>query len=87
MTTLREWIETQSFQFKKINERPWGSYELLVIYDGRPCDMGRAFGWGFTEIQAMELALKEVLKHSNLHPQLITWLGQDKYTELMATDT
>lgn len=78
--TIRGWIESGTFQFKKDNEAPWGSYNLVVSHDGGTTWAGfpRRFGWGYTELQAFEVLLTECIQSDILRPQLVNWLGEEQ---------
>lgn len=78
--TLIDWIESGSFQFKKMNVRPWGTYELSVSADNGSTWAGfqRPFGYGFTEKQAFEILLTESVQSDILRPQLLNWIGEEQ---------
>lgn len=78
--TLRGWIESGNFQFRKDQEAPWGSYNLAVSHDGGNSWAGfpRRFGWGYTELQAFELLLTECVQSDTLRPQLVNWIGEEQ---------
>lgn len=78
--TIRGWIESGKFQFKKENEAPWGSYNLVVSHDGGASWAGfpRRFGWGYTELQAFEMLLTECAQSDILRPQLVNWIGEEQ---------
>jgi hypothetical protein len=78
--SLRGWIESGNFQFRKDNEAPWGSYNLVVSHDNGKSWIGfpRRFGWGYTELQAFELLLTECVQSDTLRPQLINWIGEEQ---------
>ena len=78
--TLRGWIESGNFQYKKMNEAPWGSYDLAVSKDNGQSWAGfpRRFGWGYTELQAFEVLLTECVQSDILRPQLIGWIGEEQ---------
>ena len=78
--TLRGWIESGNFQFRKNNEAPWGSYDLAVSKDGGQSWAGfpRRFGWGYTELQAFEALLTECVQSDILRPQLVGWIGEEQ---------
>jgi hypothetical protein len=84
--TILEWINKESFQYKKLNERPWGSYEVGVSNDNGQTWAGfpRTFGFGFTEKEAFEIVLKETIENHNLHDQLKQWLGTEKFLDLLS---
>ena len=49
---ISEWMEKYKLQYKKSNERPWGSYEIAISLQNTPPTwviFERTFGWGFTE--------------------------------------
>lgn len=84
--SINEFIESGSFQYKKLNERPWGSYELAVSIDNGQNWAGfpRTFGFGFNEKEAFELALKDAVDNHTLHDQLKQWLGTEKFLDLLS---
>lgn len=81
---LTNWIENGNFQFKRINERPWGSYELAVSADGGVSWAGfpRPFGSRWEEKSAFRELLTEATVTDIFRPQLVSWLGEDRVTEL-----
>jgi hypothetical protein len=80
--TLLEWIESQPFQYTKVNVRPWGSYELQVSIDGRLSQLPGARGWGWTEKRAFEDILTEMMKMTNFHQTLRQWLGDERFNRI-----
>lgn len=83
--SINKFIESGSFQFKKLNERPWGSYEIAASIDGGKTWAGfpRTFGWGWSEKEAFEIVLKESVENHTLHDQLKRWLGTEKFSDLL----
>lgn len=81
---LSEWIESGSFQFNRNNERPWGSYELTVSADAGVTWAGfpRTFGSRWTEKSAFEVLLTEAVASDIFRPQLITWLGEERVSQI-----
>lgn len=78
--TVEQWIESEPFQFKRTNERPWGSYQLAVSTDGGISwgSFERSFGSRISEIEAFKLVLTDCMASDILKPQLIAWLGEIK---------
>lgn len=81
---LSEWIDAGNFQFRKNNERPWGSYELAVSADGGTTWAGfpRPFGNAWKEKSAFEELLIEAGLSDILRPQLIGWLGEERVNQI-----
>jgi hypothetical protein len=83
--TLIEWIESGNFQFKRNNERPWGSYELAVSADTGVSWAGfpRPFGSRWDEKLAFETLLTEAVASDIFKPQLVSWLGEERVNEIL----
>jgi hypothetical protein len=79
---LIEWIESEPFQYTKVNVRPWGSYELQISIDGRVASLAYVRGWGWKEKDAFEDILTEVMKDVNFHQNLKSWLGDARFNRI-----
>jgi len=82
---LEEWIDQRGFMFKRINERPWGSYNLAASKDQGQVWAGftdRSFGWGYSEKEAFRIMLLHASTINEYMRQLQTWLGDDLFNEL-----
>jgi len=80
---LIDWIDSKPFEFKKINVRPWGGFELSVSKDATNwIAFSRPFGSGFSEKEAFESLLIESLQSDILRPQLTNWIGEEWTKEL-----
>ena len=81
--TLLEWIESQPFQYNKFNVRQWGSYELQVTIDGRVAQISSVpHGWGWKEKDAFEYILTEMMKQTNFHNGLKSWLNEERFNQV-----
>ena len=82
----QDWIKSQNFQFRKINVRSYGVYELAASLDGQTwAAFSRPFGWGFTEIEAFEIILNDIVKDVNLQQSFQQWMGEELFNEMMAS--
>lgn len=81
---ITDWIETQNFQFKRINERPWGGYELAISTDGGTswAHVPKPFGSRIDEKLAFEQLLIEAFSSDILQQQLVTWLGEERVNQI-----
>jgi hypothetical protein len=80
--TLLEWIESQPFHYNKVNVRPWGTYELQVIIEGRTAQLAEPRGWGWSEKDAFESILTDMMKHVNFHQNIKSWLGEERFNQI-----
>lgn len=78
-----EWFNTSNIQIKKIKESQWGSYQILVSFDGQQyIQFPRRFGWGFSEKEAFEIEMQDAFKDVNKQRALLQFIGVEKFTKL-----
>lgn len=82
--TLSEWIDSQPFQYNKVNVRLWGSFELQVTIDGRSAHLTEVRGWGWTEKDAFQDVLTNMVRDGKFHHNLSLWLGDTRFQEVVS---
>lgn len=78
---LEEWFLLKNVRVEIANERPWGSYNPAISFDGQTfAVIGRTFGWGFTPLNAAAIAIEEAI--TNNATDIINWLGEERMNEI-----
>ncbi len=85
--TLSDWIDSQPFQYNKVNVRQWGSFELQVTIDGRSAHLTQIRGWGWSEKDAFQDILTEMMRDVRFHHNLSSWLGQERFVAVLSAIT
>jgi hypothetical protein len=81
--SLVNFLVKEQVGFKKINEQPWGSYQLAISLDSQNwLGFKHVYGWGFLPEEAISDILTLELKKDKIDPNLITVFGEERITTM-----
>lgn len=79
-----DYIESTGLKLIQVNQRPWGSYQLAMSYNGQQWfNDGEVFGWGFSTHDAAIAIFEKYINQPQMNREFFTLMGPELIDKLV----